>query len=501
MANNKQKLTTTSGIPYYENENSMTAGPRGPVLLQDFILHEKMAHFNRERIPERVVHAKGSGAYGTFTVTHDITQYTRAKVFNQIGKQTRVFLRFSTVGGEKGSADTERDPRGFALKFYTEDGNWDLVGNNTPVFFVKDAKKFSDFIHTQKRDPYTNCKSATMMWDFWSLNPESLHQVTILMSDRGTPYSYRHMHGFGSHTFSMINKDGERNWVKFHFKTLQGIRNFTDAEAAAMRGTDPDWAQRDLVQSIDRGDFPKWALKIQIMSEKQAAEFRWNPFDLTKTWPQGEFPLIDVGVLELNENPDNYFAHVEQAAFAPAHVVDGIGFSPDKMLQGRILSYTDAQRYRLGTNYEYIPVNRCPYMVNNYQRDGAMRMDGNGGSSTNYFPNSFDNIEADPAYREPGLPIEATTADWYDRNAEGENDHYTQPGDLYRLMSPADKANLISNVVASMSGIDGPKRDEIINRQLCHWFRADLSLGIGIAKGLNVDLDAAMKHMPSPQSL
>ncbi len=319
MENNKKKLTTASGIPYAENENSMTIGPRGPILLQDFILHEKMAHFNRERIPERVVHAKGSGAYGTFTVTHDISKYTRAKVFDTIGKETKVFLRFSTVGGEKGSADTERDPRGFALKFYTEEGNWDLVGNNTPVFFIKDPKKFSDFIHTQKRDPYTNCKSATMMWDFWSLNPESLHQVTILMSDRGTPYGYRHMHGFGSHTFSMINAKNERFWVKFHFKTQQGIKNFTDEEAALMRGKAPDFAQHDLLTSIDNGDFAKWNLKIQVMPEADAKTYHINPFDLTKVWPHGDYPLIDVGVLELNENPDNYFAHVEQSALLHLH--------------------------------------------------------------------------------------------------------------------------------------------------------------------------------------
>ncbi|HET9429853.1 MAG TPA: catalase, partial [Chitinophagaceae bacterium] len=322
MSENK-KLTSASGIPYFENEDTLSAGSRGPLLLQDFILHEKMAHFNRERIPERVVHAKGSGAYGSFTVTNDITQYTRAKIFNTVGKQTKVFLRFSTVGGEKGSADTERDPRGFAMKYYTEDGNWDLVGNNTPIFFIKDPKKFGDFIHTQKRDPYTNCKSATMMWDFWSLNPESLHQVMFLMTDRGTPYSYRHMHGFGSHTYSFINEKNEKVWVKFHFKTQQGIKNFVNEEAVKMKGEDPDHAQRDLVEAIDRGEFPKWTMKVQIMTEDQAKSFRWNPFDLTKTWSQKEFPLIEVGVLELNQNPDNFFAHVEQAAFAPAHVVDG----------------------------------------------------------------------------------------------------------------------------------------------------------------------------------
>jgi catalase len=495
METNKKKLTTSSGIPYAENENSMTVGPRGPILLQDFILHEKMAHFNRERIPERVVHAKGSGAYGTFTLTHDISKYTRAKLFNNIGKETKTFLRFSTVGGEKGSADTERDPRGFAIKFYTEEGNWDLVGNNTPVFFIKDPKKFGDFIHTQKRDPYTNCKSATMMWDFWSLNPESLHQVTILMSDRGTPYGYRHTDGFGSHTFSMINANNERHWVKFHFKTEQGIKNFTDQEAGEMRSKNPDFAQHDLLTNIDSGNFPKWKLKIQVMTEEEAKTYKWNPFDLTKVWSHSDFPLIDVGLLELNKNPDNYFAHVEQSAFAPAHVVDGIGYSPDKMLQGRLLSYPDAHRHRLGGNYEQIPVNRCPFAVNNYQRDGQMRVDGNQGSAPNYFPNSFDDIVADKSYVEPSWDLGTGVADWFDRNAEGENDHYTQPGNLYRLMSEEAKHDLITNIVNSMSGIDGPKKDLIVNRQLCHWFRADIGLGMAVAKGLQLDMDAAMQSM------
>jgi len=492
MEKNHNKLTTASGKPYAENENSQSVGSRGPLLLQDFILHEKMAHFNRERIPERVVHAKGSAAFGTFTVTHDITKYTKAKIFSEVGKQTEMLLRFSTVGGEKGSADTERDPRGFALKFYTEDGNWDLVGNNTPVFFVKDPKKFGDFIHTQKRDPYTNMKSPTMMWDFWSLNPESLHQVTILMSDRGTPHGYRHMHGFSSHTFSFINKADERFYVKFHFLTKQGIKNFTDAEAAAMKSQDPDFAQRDLLDNIDAGNFPRWDMKIQVMTEVESRTYHINPFDLTKVWPHGDYPLIDVGVVELNRNPDNYFQDVEQAAFAPAHIVDGIGFSPDKMLQGRILSYPDAQRYRLGANYEQIPVNRCPYFTNNYQRDGQMRIDGNGGRMPNYFPNSFDDITADEAYKEPALELESTTAAWYDRNAEGDNDHYTQSGNLYRLMEPEQQQHLVNNIVGAMSGIDGPKKLEIINRQLCHWFRADPKLGMGVAQGLGISIDPSM---------
>lgn len=488
----KQKLTTASGIPYYHHEDTMSAGQRGPLLLEDFILHEKLAHFNRERIPERVVHAKGTGAYGTFTVTHDITQYTKAKLFAEIGKQTRVMARFSTVGGEKGSADTERDPRGFAIKFYTEDGNWDLVGNNTPIFFVKDPKKFPDFIHTQKRDPRTNTKNPTMIWDFWSLNPESLHQVMFLMTDRGTPFGYRHMHGFGSHTFSFINAANERFWVKFHFKTQQGIKNFTDDEAVKMKGLDADHAQRDLVQAIDRGEFPKWNLKVQIMPEQDAKTYHVNPFDLTKVWSHKDYPLIDVGVMELNRIPDNYFADVEQAAFAPAHVVDGISYSPDRMLQGRILSYPDAHRYRLGTNYEQLPVNRCPFAVNNYQRDGGMRLDGNGGSTPNYFPNSFDDITPDESYK--GIPqqLDSNVAGWFDRNAAGENDHYAQPGIFYRnVLSEEDKKNLVHNVVSSMKGIAGPKKEEIINRQLCHFFRADIGLGMAIAAGLGVKLDPA----------
>src|ERR1700694_1172391 len=314
METNKKKLTTASGIPYAENENSMTVGPRGPILLQDFILHEKMAHFNRERIPERVVHAKGSGAYGTFTVTHDITKYTRAKLFNTIGKETKTFLRMSTVGGEKGSADSERDPRGFALKFYTEEGNWDMVGNNTPVFFIRDPLKFGDFIHTQKRDPETNLKSPRMMWDFWSLSPESLHQVTILFSDRGTPDGYRHMDGFSSHTYSLINEKNELFYVKWHFKTEQGIKNFHAESANEMRGKDPDYAQRDLFNAIKEGNFPKWRVCVQIMPEKEAETYHINPFDLTKVWPHKDYPLVEVGELTLDRNPEHYFGEGEEAA-------------------------------------------------------------------------------------------------------------------------------------------------------------------------------------------
>lgn len=484
-----KKLTTASGIPYTEFENSMTVGPRGPILIQDYLLHEDMAHFNRERIPERVVHAKGAGAFGTFTVTHDISKYTKAKLFSDIGKQTKVFARFSQVGGEKGSADSERDPRGFALKFYTEDGNWDLVGNNTPVFFIKDPKKFSHFIHTQKRDPKTNCKSPTMMWDFWSLNPESLHQVIILMSNRGTPMSYRHMHGFGSHTFSMINHFNERTWVKFHFRTQQDIQNFTGEDANTMRGIDPDQAQRDLVEAIAKKEFPKWLLQIQVMTEDQAIEFEFNPFDVTKIWPHKEYPLIDVGMMELHTIPENYFRDVEQAAFAPAHVVNGISYSPDKMLQGRILSYPDAQRYRLGANYEHIPVNKCPYMTSNYQRDGLMQVSENGGADVNYRPNSYDDMIVDSHYKEPSMILESHEAGWYDRNVN-DGDHYSQPAKLVtKVMNDLERSHLIDNIVNSMKGIIGEKKEEIIYRQLCNFFRVDMNLGVAIAKGLGIELD------------
>jgi catalase len=486
----KKKLTTASGRPYNEKQDSMTAGPRGPILLQDYYLHEQMAHFNRERIPERVVHANGSGAFGTFKVTNDISKYTRAKLFSKVGNECKVLARFSTVGGEKGSADTERDPRGFAVKFYTEDGNWDLVGNNTPVFFIKDPKKFADFIHTQKRDPRTNMQSQTMRWDYWSLNPESLHQLMTLFSDRGTPDGYRKMNGYGSHTFSMINDKNERVWVKYHFKTLQGNHTLTDEQAEELKGKDPDYAQRDLINAIDSGDFPKWALKIQVMTEEQAKSFRWNPFDLTKVWPHGDYPLIDVGVMELNKVPDNYFAEVEQAAFNPSNLIDGLDVSPDKMLQGRLLSYPDAHRYRLGANYEQIPVNRpiCP--VHNYQRDGAMTVNGNHGSAPNYHPNSFDDIEADKSYKVPPMKLESDIADFYDRN-ENDDDHYTQPGLLFReVMNDQEKKNTISNFVGAMSQIDGPKRDEIINRQLGHFVKADKELAMEIAKGLKFDFKA-----------
>lgn len=475
------KLTTASGIPVVDNQNALTAGPRGPILLQDFHLIEKLQHFNRERIPERVVHAKGSGAYGTFTVTHDISRYTKAKLFEAVGKQTEVFVRFSTVGGERGSADTERDPRGFAMRFYTEEGNWDLTGNNTPMFFIKDPIKFPDFVHTQKRDPQTNLKSPTMMWDFWSRAPESLHQVTMLFSDRGTPDGYRHMDGFGSHTFSLINAAGERVWVKWHLKTRQGIKNLSAAEAGRLAGADPDYAQRDLYNAIDRGDLPRWQVYLQVMTESERLSWEkktgWNAFDLTKVWPHGDFPRVPVGVMELNRNPVNYHAEVEQAAFSPANVVPGLGYSPDKMLQGRLFAYHDAQLYRVGTNHQHLPVNRprCPF--HNQQRDGAMAID-NGGVEANYMPvEAQGTAPQGMGHGDPGWPLEGV-AGRYD--ARGQEDDYTQAGNLFRLMSVQERHNLFNNIAGPLSQVS----NEIQARQLAHFDKADPAYGAGIRAAL-----------------
>ncbi len=476
MAKKKRKLTTSAGIPVGDNQNSQTAGPRGPLLVQDWQLFEKHAHFNRERIPERVVHAKGSGAYGILTITNDITKYTKAKVF-EVGKKTDCFLRFSTVAGERGAADAERDVRGFALKFYTEEGNWDLVGNNTPVFFIRDPYKFPDFIHTQKRDPKTNLRSNTAQWDFWSLSPESMHQITILFSDRGLPRSFRHVNGYGSHTYSFINAKNERFWVKFHFKTAQGIQCITGAESAELIGHDRESHQRDLFESIAKDKFPKWNMKVQIMTEEQAFKTSYNPFDLTKVWPHSEFPLIDVGVLELNRNPENYFAEVEQSAFSPANVVPGISHSPDKMLQFRVVSYADAHRYRLGVNYENLPVNKPHCEANTYYRDGKMRFDGNEGGAVNYEPNSFNGPVEDHKYKEPPLKIDGD-ADRYDHR-EG-NDDYTQAGNLYRLMPDDEKERLHKAIAGAMEGV--PK--EIIERQLKHFEKTDPAYAKGVKKAL-----------------
>lgn len=476
----KITMTTASGCPMGDNQNALTAGPRGPLLAQDWQLFEKHAHFNRERIPERVVHAKGSGAFGTLTITSDITRFSKAKVFSQVGKQTECFLRFSTVAGEKGAADAERDVRGFALKIYTEDGNWDVVGNNTPVFFVRDPYKFMDFIHSQKRDPRTNLRSATMQWDFWSHSPEAVHQITILMSDRGQPKSYRHINGYGSHTYSLINAQGERFWCKFHFKTMQGHAFNSDAEVGSVIGSDRESHQRDLHESIESGAFPRWRFCVQVMPEADADKVPYNPFDLTKVWPHGDYPLIEVGILELNRNPENYFADVEQAAFTPANVVPGIGHSPDKMLQMRILSYGDAQRYRIGANHQQLPVNRPRCPVHTYQRDGAMRFDGNGGGAVNYQPNSFGGPVEDPSVMEPPLALNGA-ADRYDHRAG--NDDFSQAGALFRLMAPAERDRLMDTIAAAMAGVP----EDIIRRQIGYFAKADPAYGAGIAARLGME--------------
>ena len=482
MTDKRNRMTTAAGVPVGDNQNSLTAGPRGPVLMQDYQLMEKMAHFNRERVPERVVHAKGAGAYGTFKVTGDISRYTRAKIFSKVGKTCEIFVRFSTVAGELGSADTARDPRGFAVKFYTEEGNWDMVGNNTPVFFVRDPLKFSDFIHSQKRDPRTGMRDNTMQWDFWSLSPESLHQVTTLFSDRGIPATLRHMNGYSSHTYSLWNEAGERYWVKWHFKTMQGIKCLTSDEATRIAGEDLDHHRRDLFTAIEKGEFPKWRAMVQIMPEKDAETYAINPFDLTKVWPHKDYPLIEVGVMELNRNPENYFAEVEQAAFEPGNLPPGMGASPDKMLQARLLSYPDAHRYRIGVNYAALPVNkpRCP--VHHYHRDGQTRFDGNFGRAPNYQPNSFGGPVEDARSKEPPLKISGD-ADRYDHRAG--NDDYTQAGNLYRLMNADQKAQLIGNLVDALK----PVPREIQVRQIHHFYQADPAYGEGVARGLGIDIN------------
>ena len=479
-------LTTSAGNPVADNQNSLSAGPRGPLLLQDVHLLEKLAHQNRERIPERVVHAKGWGAHGTLTVTGDISQYTRAKAL-QPGATTALIVRFSTVAGEMGAADAERDVRGFSIKFYTPEGNWDLVGNNTPVFFVRDPLKFPDFIHTQKRHPKTNLRSPTAMWDFWSLSPESLHQVTILMSDRGLPTDVRHINGYGSHTYSFINAANERVWVKFHFKTMQGHKYWTNAEASGVVGRTRESTQEDLFEAIEKGDFPEWKMQVQVMTEAQAEAWSqrtgWNPFDLTKVWPHADFPLIDVGVMQLNRNAGNYFAEIEQVAMSPSNVVPGIGFSPDKMLQARVFSYADAHRYRLGTHYEALPVNapRCP--VHHYHKDGAMRFfePKTGNVDAYYEPNSVaGSAQQDPSHREPPLPLHGD-ADRY--NHRDGNDDHTQPGNLFRMFDAAQKQRLFDNIAAAMQGVP----EAIVRRQLAHFSKCDPAYGAGVAKALKLE--------------
>ncbi|RHX93278.1 catalase [Leptospira yasudae] len=477
----RKTLTTAGGHPVPQNQHSVSAGPRGPLLIQDTHLIEKLAHFNRERIPERVVHAKGAGAYGTLTITQDLSRYSRAAVFSKAGKQTPLFLRFSTVAGEKGSADTERDPRGFAIKFYTEEGIWDLVGNNTPVFFERDPLKFPDFIHSQKRDPITGYKNPFRMWDYWAKAPEALHQMTILFGDRGIPDGYRFMNGYGSHTFGLWNAKGERFWVKFHFKSMQGIKNLSGEKAAALAGTDPDYATRDLFEAIERKEFPKWKFCVQIMPEKEAETYKFNPFDLTKVWSHKDYPLIEVGVLELNANPKNYFEEVEQAAFSPSNMPPGIGASPDKMLQGRLFAYPDAQRYRLGVQYQQLPVNRPKNSVNAYHRDGSVKFQYDG-DYDNYEPNGFEGPVQDSSYAEPPLKISGD-ADRYDSHKE--NDDYTQAGDLYRMMKPEERERLTSTIASTMKGL--PKG--LIVANVKHFYRCDPEYGTKLAEKTGVGVN------------
>src|ERR1700756_1703497 len=478
-----RRFTTAAGVPVSDNTNIMTAGRRGPALLQDIWLIEKLAHFDREVIPERRMHAKGWGAYGTFTVTHDITRFTKAKIFSEIGKQTQMFARCCTVAGERGAADAERDIRGFAMKFYTEEGNWDLVGNNTPVFFLRDPLKFPDLNHAIKRDPRTGMRSANSNWDFWTNLPEALHQVTVVMSDRGIPKSFRHMHGFGSHTYSFINSENKRFWVKFTFKTQQGIQNLTDAEAGEIIAGDRESHQRDLYESIERGEFPRWKLYVQIMNEEDANTYHIHPFDLTKVWPHADYPLIEVGEMELNRNAENFFADVEQAAFSPANIVPGISFSPDKMLQGRLFSYGDTQRYRLGVNHSLIPVNapKCPF--HSYHRDGAMRVDGNSAGTPTYFPNSRGEGFDKPQPNEPPLEIEGAAQHWDHRV---DDDHWQQPGDLFRKMTPAQRQTLFDNTARQVGGA----AKHIQERHIANCTKADPAYGAGIAKALGIGFKA-----------
>ncbi|MED4794156.1 catalase KatA [Priestia megaterium] len=486
MTTNKNNLTTSWGAPVGDNQNSMTAGLRGPTLIQDVHLLEKLAHFNRERVPERVVHAKGAGAHGYFEVTNDVSAYTKAAFLSEVGKRTPLFVRFSTVAGENGSADTVRDPRGFAVKFYTEEGNYDLVGNNTPVFFIRDAIKFPDFIHTQKRDPRTHLKNPTAVWDFWSLSPESLHQVSILMSDRGIPATLRHMHGFGSHTFKWVNAEGDGVWVKYHFKTEQGVKNLSPDVAAKLAGENPDYHTEDLFNAIEKGDFPSWKLYVQIMPLEDADTYRFDPFDVTKVWSQKDYPLIEVGRMVLDRNPENYFAEVEQATFSPGTLVPGIDVSPDKMLQGRLFAYSDAHRYRVGANHQALPINRPRNEVNNYQRDGQMRFDDNGGRSVYYEPNSFGGPTESHENKQAAYPVSGVA----DSVAYDHNDHYTQAGDLYRLLSEDERTRLVANIVEAMKPVE---KEEIKLRQIQHFYKADPEYGTRVADGLGLSVPQQVK--------
>ena len=472
------RLTTTAGAPVADNQNSLTAGDRGPVLIQDWQLIEKLAHQNRERIPERVVHAKGWGAYGTLRITGDISHLTCADVL-QPGTVTPMIARFSTVAGEAGAADHERDVRGFALKFYTNEGNWDLVGNNTPVFFVRDPLKFPDFIHTQKRHPRTNLRSPTAMWDFWSLSPESLHQVTILFSDRGLPVSPMHMNGYGSHTYSLWNNEGTRVWVKFHFKTRQGHRHYTNSEAQDVVGRTREGYQEALFGAIEAGEFPQWTVEVQIMTQNEAEAFAFNPFDLTKIWPHAEFPPIKIGVLELDRNPDNYFAEVEQLAFSPSNVVRGIGHSPDRMLQGRIFAYADAHRYRLGTHYEALPVNRPRCPVHHYHKDGAMRFfDAAANPDAYYEPNSLDGPQQDASFAEPTIDLQGPVGRFDHRDG---NDDFIQPRALFQLFDQEQKDRLYANIATAMCGVPA----DITERQIRLFHRVHPDFGAGVCAALD----------------
>ncbi|MCD0447858.1 catalase [Actinocorallia sp. API 0066] len=476
--------TTNTGIPVGSDENSLSVGRDGPLLLQDFYLIEKMAQFNRERVPERVVHAKGGGAYGVFEVTNDLSQYTQADLF-QPGRKTPMLARFSTVAGDLGTPDSWRDPRGFALKFYTQHGNYDMVGNNTPVFFMRDPMKFQDFIRSQKRHPVTHLRDNDMQWDYWTLSPESSHQVTWLMGDRGIPRDWRHMDGFSSHTYMWINASGKRFWVKYHFVTDQGNAFYTQAEGDAMAGEDPDHNLRDLFTAIERGDYPTWTLKMQIMEFEDAASYRFNPFDLTKVWPHGDYPLIEVGRMTLNENPENYHIHIEQAAFEPSNLVPGIGPSPDKMLLGRLFSYPDTHRYRIGPNYNELPPNRPRNaQVNSYAKDGPMRQFA-ANVARPYHPNSYGGPDA---ASQSGQDL----ASWMVENAElvreastlhRDDDDFGQPAALINdVMDDAARGRLVDNIVAHLkNGVSSP----VVDRAVQYWRNIDKAVGDRIAAGMN----------------
>jgi len=487
----KPTLTTSAGAPVESNQTTRTAGARGPALLTDYQLIEKLAHQNRERIPERTVHAKGWGLQGTFTVTHDISKYTCAKVFNEIGKKTEVLSRWSTVAGESGAADTERDVRGFSLKFYTEDGNWDMVGNNTPVFFIRDGYKFPDFIRTQKRHPKTNLRSPEAMFDFWAAQPECVHQVTILMSDRGIPKNPMYMNGYGSHTFSMWNAEGERFWVKFHFKTQQGHEHYTNEESEKLIGKTRESYQEDLINAVEEGKYPKWTLYIQVMPEEEAGNQAYNPFDLTKVWPHKDFPLIEVGELEMHTVPENYFQMIENAAYSPSNVVPGIGFSPDKMLQARVFSYADAHRYRLGTHYEALPANAPKNAkVNHYHKDGAMRFFTNDFDNPDayYEPNQHNGPVAQVENPEPPLRIDGDADRYYQEDADID---YVQPRALYEMFSDEQKQRLYNNYAAAM----GPCSDSVKERWYAVLEKVHPDYAAGVRKA-NEALDSDVNAVP-----